>query len=69
MRLTKHLRNFLARVAPYLALAAVAFVGLTSTAYAVRPVMSPEIDPGSIGAAITLFVGGAMYLTSRRHAK
>jgi hypothetical protein len=30
---------------------------------------SPEIDPGSIGSAITLFVGGAMYLTSRRRAK
>ena len=33
------------------------------------PSPGPEIDPGSIGSAITLFVGGAMYLTSRRHAK
>lgn len=30
---------------------------------------NPEIDPGSVGSAITLFVGGAMYLTSRRRAK
>jgi hypothetical protein len=30
---------------------------------------NPEIDPGSIGSAITLFVAGALYLTSRRHAK
>lgn len=33
------------------------------------PSPGPEIDPGSIGSAITLFIGGAMYLTSRRHAK
>jgi hypothetical protein len=30
---------------------------------------NPEIDPGSIGSAITLFVAGALYLTSRRQAK
>lgn len=30
---------------------------------------TPEIDPGSIGSAITLFIGGAMYLTSRQRAK
>jgi hypothetical protein len=30
---------------------------------------TPEIDPGAIGSAITLFVGGAMYLTSRRRAR
>lgn len=30
---------------------------------------TPEIDPGSIASAITLFTGGAMYITSRRRAR
>ena len=30
---------------------------------------SPEIDPGSIASAVTLFVGGVMYVTSRRRAR
>ena len=34
-------------------------------AYA-RGVDAPEIDPGSLSSAITLFVGGVMLLTSRR---
>lgn len=53
-----------------LVIGAVAVLAATShSAMALAPVAGPEIDPGSIGSAITLFVGGAMYLTSRRHAK
>jgi hypothetical protein len=36
---------------------------------ALVPPPGPEIDPGSIGSALTLFIGGALYLTSRRRAK
>lgn len=36
---------------------------LASSAHAVVDV--PEIDPGSMGSALTLVIGGAMMLTSR----
>jgi hypothetical protein len=68
MQMIKQLGAYVASALPYLALAAVAFIGMTDVAQAKIPT-SPEIDPGSIGAAITLFVGGAMYLTSRRRAR
>lgn len=45
-----------------LALVVAAFGGL---AQAGPPVITPEIDPGSMGSALTLLIGGAMLLTGK----
>ena len=58
----KHLRH----VSQFLALALI--VGATAgTAKAGFP--APEIDPGSIGSALTLLIGGVMALTGFRRKK
>lgn len=49
-------------------LALVAIIGLTAgIAQAKEPV--PEIDPGSLGSALTLLIGGVMALTGFRRKK
>jgi hypothetical protein len=42
---------------------------LGSAAYALEPAPGPEIDPGTLSSAMTLLVGGALLLTSRRGRK
>ncbi len=39
--------------------------GISATASATPPVLTPEIDPGSMGSALTLLVGGALWLTGK----
>lgn len=69
MQLIKHLGFAAARWSLLVAVALLINNELAGLAVAGRGTRgTPEIDPGSIGSAITLFVGGAMYLTSRRRA-
>jgi hypothetical protein len=41
------------------------FVACSSMARADFPVPTPEIDPGSVGSALTLLGGGFLMLTAR----
>ena len=38
---------------------------LAATATAGGPLPAPEIDPGSMGSALTLLLGGALLITGR----
>ena len=55
--------------APRMGLAlAMVLISLAGSAHAggsPPPLATPEIDPGSIGSALTLLIGGAMVLTGR----
>ncbi len=39
--------------------------GISTAAVAGGPNPTPEIDPGSMGSALTLLVGGAFWLTGK----
>ncbi len=44
---------------------ALVLTALAGSAYAGGPRPMPEIDPGSMGSALTLLIGGACLLTGR----
>jgi hypothetical protein len=44
---------------------ALVLAALAGSAHATVPVSTPEIDPGSMGSALTLLLGGAFLLTGR----
>jgi hypothetical protein len=69
MRMMKQLGDAAARWSLLVTGALLFNSAMAEFAAARGPHGTPEIDPGSIGSAITLFVGGAMYLTSRRRAR
>ncbi len=48
---------------------ALVFGALVSPAIAAPPFPTPEIDPGSLGSAVTLLIGGMMILTARRRSR
>ncbi len=48
---------------------ALVFGVLVSPALATPPFQTPEIDPGSLGSAVTLLIGGMMILTGRRRSR
>lgn len=43
--------------------------GMAGTALAVDPPSAPELDPGSIGSAVTLATGALFVIRGRRAAK
>ncbi|GAC1334279.1 MAG: hypothetical protein NVSMB14_01340 [Isosphaeraceae bacterium] len=59
----KHLRH----VGRFLALALI--VGAMAGQALAAPPLGPEIDPGSMGSALTLLIGGVMALTNFRRKK
>lgn len=69
MRVFNRLVRDAGHFAPFVAGAVAMLAAASQSTLAQAPAPGPEIDPGSIGSAITLFVGGALYLTSRRRAK
>ncbi len=44
---------------------ALVVMAIAGTAHAGGPISTPEIDPGSMGSALTLLLGGAMLLRRR----
>jgi len=71
MRSTKLRLEAVARAVLTLCFSAVLVSAMAGAAFAGRASRdgSPEIDPGSIASAVTLFAGGVMYVTSRRRAR
>lgn len=69
MRKTRQLLSYAGRWG-YVVFGGLLFtVALSQGAAAAGRRSYPEIDPGSIASAITLFTGGALYITSRRRAR
>lgn len=69
MRHVWHLKAMISRAAPVWGAMMFLLTAMAGTALAALPPKTPEIDPASLAAAITLFTGGTMYLSSRRRVK
>ena len=59
--------KYLRRVGQFVALALI--VGSMAGQAQATPPLGPEIDPGSMGSALTLLIGGVMALTNFRRKK
>ena len=69
MLLAIRLLQATARAATIVCPIAILVAAMAEPAWARVPIQSPEIDPGSVASAITLFAAGTMYLSSRRRMK
>jgi hypothetical protein len=69
MHLVRHLSSKILRASLMAGGGLLILSALGRAAFALEPAPGPEIDPGTLSSAMTLLVGSALLLTSRRGRK